>query len=85
MNAEKYYIKKDYPILDKFDKKAPKFDYYDFIDFAESYHKAKLNLLTIPVVIVSVCPKCKGDQIADTKTGYLCCYTDCSHEWQTEL
>ena len=51
MNAEEYYRKKDYPILDKFDKKAPKFDYYDFIDFAESYHKAKLNLLTIPDVV----------------------------------
>jgi hypothetical protein len=45
----------------------------------------KVKKLTIPVVIVTVCPKCKGDQIADTKTGYLCCYTDCSHEWQTEL
>ena len=51
MNAEEYYRKKDYPILDKFDKKAPKFDYYDFIDFAESYYKAKLNLLTIPNVV----------------------------------
>jgi len=51
MNAEEYYRKKDYPILDKFDKKAPKFDYYDFIDFAESYHKAKLNLLTLTDVV----------------------------------
>lgn len=45
----------------------------------------RIEALTIPVVIVSVCPKCKGDQIADTETGYLCCYTDCSHEWQTGL
>lgn len=29
-----------------------------------------------------VCPKCEGDQIAKTKTGYQCCYTDCSHEWE---
>lgn len=43
MTAEEFYTKQGYPILDKFDKKAPKFDYYDFIDFAESHHKAKLK------------------------------------------
>ena len=57
MNAEEYYRKNDFPILDKFDKKSPKFDYYDFIDFAESYHKAKLNLLTITVA----CGNCDSE------------------------
>jgi len=48
MNTEDYYKKNNYPIMDKFDKKVPKFDYYDLIGFAESYHTAKLNLLTMP-------------------------------------
>jgi len=47
MTPEEYYKKRDYPTLDKFDKKAPKFDYYDLVDFAESYHQAKLKLLSI--------------------------------------
>ena len=44
MTAEEHYkevVKLD---MDKFDKKAPKFDYYDLLDFAESYHKKQLTL-----------------------------------------
>jgi len=33
--------------MDKFDKKAPKFDYYDLLDFAESYCKNQLNLTDV--------------------------------------
>jgi len=44
MTAEEHYkevVKLD---MDKFDKKAPKFDYYDLLDFAESYYKKQLTL-----------------------------------------
>ena len=46
MTPEEYYKKRDYPTLDKFDKKAPKFDYYDLVDFAEQYaeHYLKQHL-----------------------------------------
>ena len=47
MTTEEHYINRDYPTLDKFDKKVPKFDYYDLVDFAESYYQAKLKLLGI--------------------------------------
>ena len=33
--------------MDKFDKKAPKFDYYDLLDFAESYCKNQLTLTDV--------------------------------------
>jgi len=58
MTAEEYYRKKDYPVLDKYDKKISKFDYWDFIDFAENYHKSKLKLLNIGVVM-PCCLDCK--------------------------
>ena len=44
MTPEEHYkevVKLD---MDKFDKKAPKFDYYDLLDFAESYYKKQLTL-----------------------------------------
>jgi hypothetical protein len=47
MTPEEYYkevVKLD---MDKFDKKAPKFDYYDLIDFADSYHKKQLTLTDV--------------------------------------
>jgi len=44
MNAEEYYKQENYPILDKFDKKALKFDYYDMINFAENYANEQLKL-----------------------------------------
>ena len=47
MTPEEYYKIKGYQVLDKFDKKAPRFDYYSLLDFADSYHKKQL---TIPVV-----------------------------------
>ena len=45
MNTEQFYIKRGYPQLDQFDKKVAKFDYYELLDFAEAYHKMKLNQL----------------------------------------
>ena len=51
MTPEEYYKQENYPVLDKFDKKATKFDYYDVIQFAEEYaEQLKLN-----VVGVSTC------------------------------
>ena len=47
MTAEEHYkevVKLD---MDKFDKKAPKFDYYDLLDFAESYYKKQLTLTDV--------------------------------------
>lgn len=47
MTPEEYYkevVKLD---MDKFDKKAPKFDYYDLLDFADSYHKKQLTLTDV--------------------------------------
>lgn len=37
MNVEQFYIRRGYPQLDPFDKKVPKFDYYDMLSFAEAY------------------------------------------------
>ena len=57
MTPEEYYkevVKLD---MDKFDKKAPKFDYYDLIDFADSYHKKQLTLTD-----VSNCKNCEDDK-----------------------
>ena len=39
MTAEEYYKRTKYPKLDKFDKKASKFDYYGITQFAEEYHQ----------------------------------------------
>ncbi|WP_296635978.1 hypothetical protein [Polaribacter sp.] len=47
MTPEEHYkevVKLD---IDKFDKKARKFDYYDLLDFAESYYKKKLTLIDV--------------------------------------
>ena len=47
MTPEEHYkevVKLD---MDKFDKKAPKFDYYDLLDFAESYYKKQLTLTDV--------------------------------------
>jgi hypothetical protein len=44
MTPEEYYkevVKLD---MDKFDKKAAKFDYYDLIEFADSYRKKQLSI-----------------------------------------
>ena len=58
MTPEEYYkevVKLD---MDKFDKKAPKFDYYDLIDFADSYHKKQLALFGVSKSVV--CGNCDG-------------------------
>jgi len=47
MTAEEFHKETVNLDLDKFDKKAPKFDYYDLIDFAESYHKKQLTLTDV--------------------------------------
>jgi len=65
MTPEEHYKKIDYPTLDKFDKKAHKFDYYDLLDFAESYHQAKLKLLGIANVIISLPEHEKWIKISD--------------------
>lgn len=47
MTPEEHYkdvVKLD---MDKFDKKVPKFDYYDLLDFAESYYKKQLTLTEV--------------------------------------
>lgn len=44
MSAEKFYKEQGGIELDKFDKKAPKFDYYYMLDFAEEYNKKQLEL-----------------------------------------
>ena len=46
MTAEEFYKIKDYPNYDKFDKKVPKFDYYDMLDFAEAYHKERVEAIS---------------------------------------
>ena len=54
MTPEEHYkevVKLD---MDKFDKKMPKFDYYDLLDFADSYYKKQLTLTD--VVKSFVCP-----------------------------
>lgn len=43
MTAEDFYKKEGHEELDKFDKKAPLFDYYFLMGFAENYHQAKLK------------------------------------------
>ena len=40
---EIFYKNSDYPDLDKFDKKANKFSYYDLIEFAEQYANRKIR------------------------------------------
>ena len=47
MTPEDYYKRENYPVLDKFDKKAPKFDYYDVIQFADEYHKEQLSINSV--------------------------------------
>ena len=44
MTPEEFYIKQKYPNYDKFDKKVPKFDYYDLVGFAQDYYNAKIKL-----------------------------------------
>jgi hypothetical protein len=47
MTPEEHYkevVKSD---MDKFNKKAPKFDYYDLLDFADSYYKKQLTLTDV--------------------------------------
>ena len=44
MNAEEYYKKEGYLEMDSFDKKMLQFNYYELIEFAEDYYKAKLDL-----------------------------------------
>tara|TARA_R110000803_G_scaffold21157_1_gene53535 strand:+ start:102 stop:401 length:300 start_codon:yes stop_codon:yes gene_type:complete len=47
MTPEEHYkevVKLD---MDKFDKKMPKFDYYDLLDFADSYYKKQLTLTDV--------------------------------------
>lgn len=44
INAEDFYKKQNRPEFDKFDKKVPKFDYYDIIDFAEQYYEHKTKI-----------------------------------------
>ena len=47
MTPEEYYkevVKLD---MDKFDKKAHKFDYYDLLDFADSYYKKQLTIADV--------------------------------------
>lgn len=47
MTPEEHYkevVKLD---MDKFDKKTPKFDYYDLLNFADSYHKKQLTLTDV--------------------------------------
>jgi hypothetical protein len=69
MTPEEYYkevVKLD---MDKFDKKAPKFDYYDLIDFADSYHKKQLTLTDV----VSSKPDRKSlRQIIEERRTNLC-------------
>lgn len=51
MTPEEHYkevVKLD---MDKFDKKAPKFDYYDLIEFADSYHKKQLTLTDVSICL----------------------------------
>ena len=58
MTPEEHYkevVKLD---MDKFDKKAPKFDYYDLLDFADSYYKKQLTLTD---VVSTCCDKVPSD------------------------
>lgn len=43
MSPEQFYKQGDYPELDKHDKKAKNFAYYDLLDFADAYCKSKLH------------------------------------------
>ena len=47
MTAEEFYKELRYTEYDKFDKKVPKFDYYDLTDFAEQYHTKQLKLSVV--------------------------------------
>ena len=40
---KQYYTNPVYVPKDKHDKRIPKWDYYDILDFAEAYHKAKVD------------------------------------------
>jgi hypothetical protein len=72
MTPEEYYkevVKLD---MDKFDKKAPKFDYYDLIDFADSYHKKQLTLTDV-VSSASKCYTCDNCGRVRNDAGCIVC------------
>lgn len=48
MKIEKFYKDQGYPELDKSDKKAPKFTYYNMLEFAEDYHAKNVVKFKMP-------------------------------------
>jgi len=80
MNAEEYYRKKDYPVLDKHDKSIARFDYWDFIDFAEAYHQSKVQSQED-----YTCPDC-GCLLEEDYNYDLCCSDeDCEYTKPTKI
>ena len=76
MKAKEYLEKQEfsYDHFTKLTSTGISDDIDNIIQFAEDYHQAKLNLLTIPVVSVSSC--CKGTGYIDLPNGedcYCCC------------
>ena len=75
MTPEEHYkevVKLD---MDKFDKKMPKFDYYDLLDFADSYYKKQLTLTDVVVPKGTlVCDNCETKLKAQyhTPKGIFC-------------
>ena len=45
--VEKFYKKQDLPKLDWFDKRTPKFDYYELLEFAQDYAEQEIEMYKI--------------------------------------
>ena len=61
MTPEEYYLRRGYQELDKHDKRIPKFDYYELIDFVDGYMEVvRQNGLLHPVIN---CPSCDSDDL----------------------
>lgn len=49
MTVEEFFKQCNSKELDKFDKKASKFTYYDLLEFAEQYHRKQLQLGVVSI------------------------------------
>lgn len=61
ITAEGFYIDGKYPEMDKHDKRANKFTYYDMIDFAENYAQFLIANMECDHPFSSVHTRCFGE------------------------
>ena len=46
-DVEQFYNEQDLPKLDWFDKRTPKFDYYELLEFAQDYAEQEIEMYKI--------------------------------------